>query len=268
MERPIAIFDSGMGGLTVVKEIHSLMPGKNIIYLGDTARVPYGTKSSDVIKGYAKQITKFLSTFNPWVVVVACHTVSSLALNFLKRNFPQLYFIDVVTPSVDESISITKNYRIGVIGTPATISSGKYQKLIKNANPGIKVFSQPCPLFVPLVEEGWIKGDVPEIIAKKYLSGLINKKIDTIILGCTHYPILKKVIQNVLGRDINLIDASEVTGLKVKTFFEKKNMLKYEVEKSPVLYFTDVTKDHKKIINFFWKNHKLTVRRITLENHV
>lgn len=268
MEKPITIFDSGMGGLTVVKEIYNLMPEKHIIYLGDTARVPYGTKSSDVIKEYAKQITKFLLTFNPQVMVVACHTVSSLALSFLKKKFPEIYFIDVVIPSVEKAVSITQNYKIGIIGTPATISSGRYENLIKKVNPKIKVFSQACPLFVPLVEEGWIKGDIPELIAKKYLTGLIDKKIDTLILGCTHYPILKNIIQNIVGKNIKLVDASEVVGLKVKIFLKRENMIQLKKEKQPLLYFTDITKDHKKIINFFWKNHRLAIRRITLEKYV
>jgi glutamate racemase len=263
-DSPIAIFDSGMGGLTVVKEIHKLIPGKDIIYLGDTARVPYGTKSSDVIKGYAKQITQFLLTFNPQIIVIACHTVSSLALNFLKKNFPQILFIDVVSPSAKKSINITQNYRVAVIGTPATIASGKYQNLIKTLNPKIKIFSQACPLFVPLVEEGLITGDIPYLIAKKYLSGLIDKRIDTLILGCTHYPILKNIIQKVVGEDIKLIDASEVVAIKVKNLFKEKNMIEYRKEKKPLLYFTDITKDHKKIINFFWNDSKMIVRRIIL----
>jgi glutamate racemase len=268
MKKPIAIFDSGLGGLTVAKEIHRLIPQKDIVYVGDTARVPYGTKSSSVIKNYAKQITGFLLGFNPQLIVVACHSVSSLALNYLKVNFPGVCFIDVVTPSVEKAAAITKNRKIGVIGTLATISSGKYQNLIRSISPGIKVFPQACPLFVPLVEEGWLSGEIPERIVRKYISGLIDTGIDTLILGCTHYPLLKTAISAVAGNSIKLVDASEVTGKKVKAFLQKKDLLGSGKEKVPVLYFTDIPPHHKKLLTFFWRNQKLVIRRVTLEKHV
>ncbi|MGB9643331.1 MAG: glutamate racemase, partial [Candidatus Ratteibacteria bacterium] len=188
---PIAIFDSGIGGLTVAKRVHQLLPGEKIIYFGDTARVPYGTKSPEIIMQYAIQITSFLVKFKPKLIVIACHSVSSLGRKFLESRFNSYHFIDVVHPSIEEAMEITRNKKIGVIGTPATISSGRYPEIIKKIGRGTSVYQVACPLLVPLVEEGWTDGPITEAVLRYYMSDLLKKRIDTLILGCTHYPMLK-----------------------------------------------------------------------------
>ncbi len=199
MKNPVAVFDSGIGGLTVVKEISGLLPREKIIYFGDTTRFPYGTKSKQVIRDYALQICRFLEKFEPKITVIACHSVSSLALVFLRKNFRGKQFLDVLTPSVDRAVKMTSNGKIGVIGTPATISSNMYEILIHRINPEIRIYSRACPLLVPLAEEGWFGGPIPDSIVRYYISGLLGKNIDTLILACTHYPLLKNVIRRVAG---------------------------------------------------------------------
>jgi len=211
-ENPVGIFDSGIGGLSVVKEIVKILPNEDIVYFGDTARVPYGIKSKEIIKKFAIDDVNFLLKYKPKIIVIACHTVSSYASKFLKKKFKNVNFIDVIEPTVKKAIEITKNKKIGVIGTPATISSSKYQSLLSKN--GISVYTKECPLFVPIVEEGWFESEISYEIAKIYLSELIKKNIDTLILGCTHYPYLKKIIQKLTGKDIKIIDASYEVAVK------------------------------------------------------
>jgi len=218
--RPIGVFDSGIGGLTVVNALTKILPNETIIYVGDTARVPYGNKSTKRIKQYSLEITSWLIQKGCKMIVVACNTASSHALDILKSNF-NIPIIGVIEPGVKAALSITNNYRIGVLGTYGTIKSDAYGDALKNINKKIKVFNQACPLFVPLAEEGWVDGNVPELISKTYLENIIASNVDTLILGCTHYPLLKQTIKKVIDGEIYLVDSGETTALIVQAVMKK-----------------------------------------------
>lgn len=205
--RPIGIFDSGVGGLTVLKEILMVLPDENTIYLGDTARVPYGIRSSETVIRYSFENTKFLSYKDIKLLVIACNTASSVSLDAIKSRV-SIPVVGVIEPGAKAAVMATKSKKIGVIGTEATIKSSAYTKAIKAIDESVEVFGLACPLFVPLVEEGWTEGHVTAMVAEKYLSALKNKDIDTIVLGCTHYPLLKKVIAEVMGSGVRLIDSA------------------------------------------------------------
>lgn len=263
--RPIAIFDSGTGGLTVAKEIHRILPYERIVYFGDTARVPYGTKSKETIVRYARQITIFLMRFNPKIVVIACHSVSSIAFNTLCRNFPHIKFADVITPSVTCALKTTRNHRIGVIGTTATISSRRYEFLLKRADSRVKIYASACPLFVPLAEEGWLTGQIPLEVARRYLSPLVKHNIDTLVLGCTHYGLLKRTIKKVVGESVALIDAAEVTSRWVKDILDNDRGSDNGAPETPVLYFSDLAQNHWKVLKAFWGSDDLRVYKGVIE---
>ena len=218
-DRPIGVFDSGIGGLTVVKQLTREMPSEDIVYFGDTARVPYGTKSASTIKKFSIENVLFLLNFDVKLVIIACNTSSAIGLPFLSKYF-SVPIIGVIKPGAKAAIRATRNGRVGVIGTTATISSKAYEKEIKALNPGIKVYSKNCPLFVPLVEEGWAGDGIVDIAARKYLSALKEKKIDTVILGCTHYPLLKPAIQKVMGKTVKLVDSAEETAKEARNLLE------------------------------------------------
>ena len=188
-EKPIGVFDSGIGGLTVVKRISSYLPQEDVVYFGDTARVPYGSKSNSTVVEYSLQDARFLISKNVKAIVVACNTASSTALDELKNSF-NVPIIGMIEPGSQMAVKETRNKRIGVIGTRATITNQAYSKTIKSIDPHIKVFERACPLFVPLAEEGWINHQATRLIAEEYLEGLKQYDIDTLVLGCTHYPIL------------------------------------------------------------------------------
>jgi len=217
--RPIGVFDSGLGGLTVIKELEKLLPGEDIIYFGDTGRVPYGTKGRDTIVKYAAQIMRFLHGFDVKAVIIACGTVSSVA--FEETAAADVPVTGVVSPAVDAAVRATKNGCIGVLGTSATIRSGSYEKAILSISPNMHIKSRACPLFVPLVESGHFeRGDsLTELAAHEYLDDFVGSDIDTVILGCTHYPILKGVIGDILGAGITLVDSGrEAAVAAAKTF--------------------------------------------------
>lgn len=213
----IGIFDSGLGGLTVAQAIMAQLPGYDIIYFGDTARTPYGTKSPETVIRYARQNTDFLLSRGAKIIVIACNTASSVATAALGQQY-DIPIFEVVTPAVELSLDISHKFIIGVIGTRATINSGIYERKIKERLPEAKVYSTACPLLVPLVEEGWMKKPETRMIIKKYLHPLKVKQIDTLILGCTHYPLLKQSIQNKIGRRVTIIDSSEAIAEKIKHF--------------------------------------------------
>ena len=214
--RPIGIFDSGVGGLTVFSEVEKTLPREEIVYFGDTARVPYGTKSKETVTKFSVENIEFLMKHNVKLVLVACNTASSLSLEFLKRCF-RVPIIGVIDPGAKNSVDRTRNNRIGVIGTSATISSGAYEKAIKKISSKMTVFSQNCPLFVPLVEEGWSYKSVTFEVASTYLNSLKKKNIDTLILGCTHYPLLKNVIRKVMGNKVSLVDSAGEVAKEAKS---------------------------------------------------
>jgi glutamate racemase len=223
--RPIGIFDSGVGGLTVVGKMQEMLPGEDLIYFGDTARVPYGTKSKETITKFSVENVEFLMEHNVKLVIVACNTASSLSLDFLKRCF-KVPIIGVIEPGAREAVSATRNDRIGVIGTHATVSSGAYEKAIGKISARYSVFTQACPLFVPLVEEGWEEKDVARRVAQIYLSPLKDKSVDTLILGCTHYPILKKILKKVMGKNVVLVDSAREVARGARDILDASGLLK------------------------------------------
>ncbi len=220
----IGIFDSGVGGLTVAKEIIRQLPNENIVYFGDTARVPYGIKSRQTVVRFSVENILLLLKHDVKLICVACNTASSLALPEIKNNF-RVPVIGVITPGAREAVYASQNKRIGVIGTKGTIRSRTYETEIKQLDPKVKVTAVACPLFVPFVEEGWLCGDVVLSVAKTYLKPLRDAKVDTVILGCTHYPLLRPIIQEVLGKRVTLIDSAKQVAFEVKKILASEDML-------------------------------------------
>lgn len=250
-EKPIGVFDSGIGGLTVVKRLMSVLPKESIVYFGDTARVPYGSKSNETVIEYSIQNTKFLLQKGVKAVVVACNTASSIALDELKKNF-DIPVIGMIMPGAQMAVEDTRNKKIGVIGTRATISNKAYSKAIKEIDPDIEVFEKACPLFVPLAEEGWTHHKATYEIAEEYLKELREKEIDTLVLGCTHYPILADVIQEVVGRDVKLIDSgiasSEVVSSELRRIGLETNSA---VPGNASFYVSDIPTTFKQVAELF-----------------
>ena len=207
---PIGIFDSGLGGLTVAREIMTRLPGESIIYFGDTARVPYGPKSPDTVLRYSREITAWLIEEGVKVVVVACNTATAHALGDLQRDFA-IPVIGVVEPGARAAARVSRSGHIGVIGTAGTIASGAYERAIHVVNDDARITASACPLFVPLVEEGWLDDDATRLIARRYLDPLRTAEVDTLVLGCTHYPLLKPLISETMGERVRLIDSAEET---------------------------------------------------------
>lgn len=278
---PIGIFDSGLGGLTVVKEIINLLPNENIVYLGDTARVPYGTKSKETIIRYSLENTKFLVTHNIKLLVVACNTSSSYAIPHIKRNFKNLKVVEVITPGAKAAVESTKKNKIGIIGTKATIKSGSYEKIIKKLSKKIKIYARATPLFVPLVEEGWVdkiinsKEDfytsinhenIIRQVAVEYLSPLKDAGIDVLVLGCTHYPAIKSIIQNVIGLDVKVIDSSKEVAKVVKQVLEDSKLLNLTNSKPQYKFFTtDDSKSFKTIGSLLLERDIKFIKKINIE---
>ena len=223
-KRPIGIFDSGMGGLTVVKEMRRILPNEDIVYFGDTARVPYGPKSQETIIRFSIENILFLLKHEVKMIVVACNTSSSVALPTLENHF-KIPLLGVIEPGARKAVTMTKNERIGVIGTRTTISSRAYEKYIHKYDSKVKVFSQDCPLFVPLVEEGWFDSSITKDIAEYYLASLKQKNIDSLVLGCTHYPLLKNMIKKVMGKSVTLIDSAKQVAQYAKEILIKENLV-------------------------------------------
>ena len=213
--QPIGVFDSGIGGLTVVKALMTNLPRESIVYFGDTARVPYGTKSKSTIVKFSLENVEFLLRFGVKCIVVACNTSSSWALPTLRKFF-KVPIIGVIRPGATAAVRLTRNKRIGVVGTRATVNSRAYDAAIMRLDPSVKVFSQCCPLFVPLVEEGWTEGDICREVVATYLKPLQKQRIDTLILGCTHYPLLARTIRRVVGPSVSLVDSGEQTAGDVR----------------------------------------------------
>ncbi len=234
--RPIGIFDSGVGGLTVVAKMQEILPKENLVYFGDTARVPYGTKSKETVTKFSVENVEFLMEHNVKLVIVACNTASSLSLDFLKRCF-KVPIIGVIEPGAREAASVTRNDRIGVIGTHATVSSGAYEKAIKKINPRYSVFTQACPLFVPLVEEGWVDKAVTDSVAQIYLKPLKRRSVDTLILGCTHYPILRGVLRKNMGQGVILIDSAREVAREAREILDASGLLNGSGSKGKYKFF-------------------------------
>ncbi|MCR4337901.1 MAG: glutamate racemase [Candidatus Omnitrophica bacterium] len=219
-EGPIGVFDSGLGGLTVVKALIRHLPSEDVVYFGDTARVPYGTKSPESIIRFSKENAQVLLKHRVKMIVVACNSSSSYALPLLKKSF-DLPILGVIAPGVRKAVATTKNKVVGIIATPATINSRSYHQEIAQQDSSIRIISQACPLFVPLVEEGWFHKPVTLSVAEEYLRVIQKSKADTLILGCTHYPLLKATLQKVMGQGVELIDSAREVALEVKKVLEE-----------------------------------------------
>jgi glutamate racemase len=249
--RPIGVFDSGIGGLTVARALFELLPNEDIIYLGDSARLPYGTKSKETVILYSIECLKFLLSKKVKMVVVACNTASSVAVPFLQK-ITKVPVIGVLIPGSEAAASKSKNKKIGVIGTKGTISSKSYKKQIHKTDRDIKVFQQACSLFVQLAEDGWTENKIAELTAREYLTGIKAEGIDTLILGCTHYPILKNTIRKVVGKNITLIDSGEETAIKVKDILAERNLLSTKQKKGEHKFFvTDFPNNFHQIAERF-----------------
>ncbi|MFO1519935.1 MAG: glutamate racemase [bacterium] len=244
-EKSIGIFDSGIGGLTVLKAVEEALPGEHLVYLGDTARVPYGNKSRETITRYSVENTQFLLQSGVKAVVVACNTASALALSELRRHFP-IPILGVIEPGARAALSATRTKEIGVIGTESTISSSSYSKAVQALDPKSRVWGIACPLFVPLAEEGWIHEEVTEAVAQKYLSPFVKTPIDTLILGCTHYPLLKGVIAKTMGEKVTLVDSAQETARALKELLAEKGLQRTEKGRSSSHFFVTDSPDRFK----------------------
>ena len=261
--RPIGIFDSGVGGLTVVDKVSKLLPNEDVIYFGDTARVPYGNKSKATVTRFSRDIIRLLLKFRVKLIIIACNTASSLSANTLKRE-TRVPVVEVIVPGVKEALLATRNKRIGVIGTSATISSGVYKKHIKALDKKAFVAQGACPLFVPLVENKYLSGEITLKIAKKYLSPLLKARIDTLILGCTHYPLLKAAIKKIAGRDVRLIDSSSSVARCSGELLKKRQISAPAGRRGSIRFFvSDDGENFEKMARIFLKK-KITAKKVVV----
>ena len=251
-QRPIGVFDSGLGGLTAVRQLRQIMPSEHIIYFGDNARVPYGNRSRETILKYARQDLRFLRQFDPKLVVIACGTVSSNCLEEL-RSENDIPIIGVVEPTVSRAVSVTVNRRVGLIATRASVSSGAYQRQFAALDPEIRVFTQACPLFVPLVEEGRFRsGDVVvETVAAEYLASLQEERIDTLVLGCTHYPLLTEIISGAMGGSVFLVDAGREAACAAQALLLERDALSGPGPGSAQFYVSERPADFQRLADTF-----------------
>jgi len=227
----IGIFDSGVGGMTVAKAIENALPGYDTLYFGDLARTPYGSKSPETILRYARENTEFLLSQGAQLIVVACNSAASVASDVLRKEYNVPLF-EVITPAVEKAVAETRNKRIGIIGTRATVRSAIYQKKIESKEASLQVYSQACPLLVPLVEEGWLKKPETKRILRQYLAPLKNHQVDTLVLGCTHYPLLRPLILPRIGKKVSVIDSSEVLAGQLVDFIENSPDLSHELSRN------------------------------------
>ncbi len=264
--RPIGIFDSGLGGLTVVKAIQRELPKEKLVYFGDTARIPYGTKGPETIKHYAKQIVRFLiKKEKVKAVVVACNTSSAWALKDLRGEF-SIPVLGVIEPGAHAAVEVTRNGVIGVIGTEGTIYSGAYPEAIHRLMPQAKVLTRPCPLFVPLVEEGKISGPIAESIAREYLRPLLKGGIDTLLLGCTHYPLLKKTLSKVAGKKVKIVDSADETARSLHRNLDMHG-IELSGKGSGKYYVSDLSRKFKEHAQRFLGKHIPKVEKIFIEKY-
>ena len=233
------MFDSGVGGLTVLKSLMDRLPHESTVYLGDTARVPYGTKSAEVVTRYSLKNAEFLLAQGIKLLVVACNTASSVALPEVAARLP-VPVLGVIEPGARAAAARSVTGHIGVIGTPGTVRSGAYQRAIKTARPGASVKAKACPLFVPLAEEGWVQGEVPRLVAREYLAQLAQEGIDTLVLGCTHYPLLAAVIAEVMGEHVQQVDSADATAAVVAQTLEARGQLATDGQATHRYFVTDV----------------------------
>lgn len=261
----VGIFDSGVGGLTVLREITRVLPQEDTIYFGDTARVPYGTKSPETVTRYAREITSFLVRRDIKLLVVACNTASAVALPTLKRLF-SIPVVGVIEPGARRAVEVSRSGRIGVIGTAGTIRSSAYTRAIKRLNPAAEVLTKACPLFVPLVEEGWVDNQVARLTAQNYLQELKDAGVDTLVLGCTHYPLLKPLIAEIMGSGVTLVDSAAETARTVaETLAQKKSLRPPSEQGNHHYYVSDIPAGFIRVGNRFLGERLGDVYQVNLE---
>lgn len=264
--RPIGIFDSGVGGLTVMREVMEQLPYENLIYFGDTARIPYGSRSVQTIKKYSYQCASFLKSKNVKTIVIACNTASSIALEHLQKSF-DIPILGVIDPGARSAASATKNGHIGVIGTQAAINSGAYQSKIMGYRHSAEVIGIPCPLFVPIIEEGWEYSTVAELTAEKYLAELLEHDVDTLVLGCTHYPILRYTIKKVIGPNVKLVNPAFETARDLKKVLAEQNILNENfVIPEYEYYVSDAPERFRRVGGNFLKKEIDKLSEIAIDN--
>lgn len=264
--KAIGIFDSGVGGLTVLREVIRVLPQEDTIYLGDTARVPYGTKSPETVIRYSRQIASFLEGRDVKLLVVACNTASAVALEALEQQY-SMPVVGVIEPGARRAVAATRTGTVGVIGTEGTIASSAYTKAIKRLNPDVAVVTRACPLFVPLAESGWTDNEVARLTALTYLQGLREEGVDTLVLGCTHYPLLKGVIAEVMGEGVTLVDSAEETALTVAAILDEQHLLRPSAERGNHHYFvTDIPAGFIRVGNRFLGGRLGDVYQVHLED--
>ncbi len=269
-DAPIGVFDSGVGGLTVVREIMRQIPNERIVYFGDTARVPYGSKSKDTVTRFSRQIVRFLQTHQVKTIVVACNTASAYALEELEKEC-DIPIIGVVKPGAKVASEVTRNGKIGVIATEATIGSQIYSKYIKQLNKDVTIYGKACPLFVPLVEEGLWQDPVTDEIAKRYLTELIDIDIDTLILGCTHYPLIRSTVGKIMGEKVELVNPAYETAKELKEMLSEKGLLSKEAPKlgdnQYQFFVSDAAEKFKRFANSIIKYGILSAKTINIEQY-
>lgn len=269
-QAPIGVFDSGVGGLTVVREIMRQIPNESICYFGDTARVPYGSKTKETVTKFSRQIVRFLKTHQVKTIVIACNTASAYALDELEKEI-DIPIIGVVRPGAKVAAEVTQNGKIGVIATEATIGSQIYTRYIKAINNNVTIYGKACPLFVPLVEEGLWQDPVTDEIAKRYLSELIDIGIDTLIMGCTHYPLIRSTIGRVIGEDVTLVNPAYETALELKAMLRDRGLLNQEAPKlgsnQYQFYVSDAAGKFKQFANSIIKYGILSAKTVNIEDY-
>ena len=264
--RKIGVFDSGLGGLTVVREMQKLMPEESVVYFGDIARLPYGSKSKETITEFSHQIMRFLLKHDVKAVIIACGTASANALEDLQKTY-DLPITGVVEPGAREAARTTKNGRIGITGTEATIRSGAYDRLLKGLAPQIEVYSKACPLFVPLVEEGWFKDEITRSVVQRYLAELKTQQVDTLVLGCTHYPLLKRLIGEEIGEEVILVNPSSSVVKEMKEYLLRHDMQSDAEQGEYEFYVSDSTEKFRQFGQQVLEIENLTVKRINIEKY-
>ena len=264
-DAPIAIFDSGVGGLTVASAIAKALPGEHLVYLGDTARLPYGTKSAETVTRYAVQATRALMRFEPKLIVVACNTASAVALPVLTAAYAPVPVLGVVEPGARAAVAASKSGTIAVIATEGTVRGGAYVRAIHALKPDARIVQRACPLFVALAEEGWTDGDVPELAAQRYLKEIFAglEQPDTLVLGCTHFPVLVKPIAKAAGPKVTLVDSAATTAREVETLLDTRNLRRTTPPRQPTFMGTDAPDRFARVGSGFF-GHPITPDQVEL----
>lgn len=267
-DRPIGVFDSGLGGLTVLKEVMKILPNENIVYFGDTARVPYGPRSKDTVIKYTFQAINFLISKNVKAIVIACNTATARSLKESQEKY-DLPILGVIEAGAKTAAYTTKNKIVGVIGTEGTVSSKAYNAEIGNIDSDIKIIDKACPLFVPIVEEGWANTDIAFLTAKRYLEELKEQNIDSLVLGCTHYPLLKRTIGEVVGEEIKLVNPAKETAKDLKKILEEESIMRIDEEPRGIYeyYVSDIPEKFATIAKEFLNKEIENIKNIEIQKY-